>query len=124
MKTLLLGILISGGQYSYTSVEVFIPTTGQSCELPSLPHQMYDHTMHDKTICGGYYTPTTCITFSSGQWVTTHILVDNRWGHISWGSTGRDTMLLGGGYTLASTETVTLGQYPSKLGFTMQHNTK
>merc|ERR1719153_1394297 len=48
------GILISGGD-SYGSVEVFNPTTGQSCELPSLPYQRSRHTMDGMTICGGIF---------------------------------------------------------------------
>ena len=49
------GLLITGG-YSDSvgqSVEVYVPSTGQHCQLPDLPDKRYAHTMEKTTICGG-----------------------------------------------------------------------
>merc|ERR1712013_734083 len=118
------GILISGGDDS--SVEVFNPTTGQSCELPSLPYQRSGHTMDGMTVCGGVFTGNgnTCITFSSGEWVNSHALAQDRSDHCSW-STRDGIMLLGGDMwdSQTTTETVRLGEFDSQLGFTLQYRT-
>merc|ERR1719430_3012103 len=120
------GILISGGHLEYearTSIEVFDPSTGQSCALPSLDDQRSGHTMEGMTLCGGYYTKTSCITFSFGVWwETSHALVEARVDHNSW-STSAGTMLLGGWYSPTSTETVMQGEYDGVPGFTLQYNT-
>ena len=115
------GILISGGQYSSDSVEVFNPSTGDSCVLPSLPDERNGHTMNNMTICGGYYSTSTCITFTSGVWVTSHVLVQDRYAHSSWGTKDGDIMILGGGNqaTDTTTETITPGDYDSQPGFTL-----
>jgi len=129
------GIIISGGDDwddwdSFgTSVEVFNPTTGQSCLLPSLPLGLSGHTMHKLTVCGGRYhvaggtwdMSDTCITLSSGEWVTSHALISRRYASCSW-STSSGVILMGGdeyegGVT---TETVREGEYYSQPGFTME----
>jgi len=127
------GIIISGGSDWYgnsieTSVEVFNPITGQSCLLPSLPLGLFGHTMHELTVCGGRYdvdgytwdTRDTCITLSSGEWVTSHALISHRYTHCSW-STSSGVMLLGGDdFGAEITETVREGEYYSQPGFTLQ----
>jgi len=119
------GILISGGD-SYGSVEVFNPTTGQSCELPSLPYQRFRHTMDGMTICGGVSDDNgnTCLTFSSGQWVNSHTLTQDRSDHCSW-STSDGIVLLGGDMwdSQTTTETVRQGELDSQPGFTLQYRT-
>ena len=122
---MMLGILISGGLLEYearTSAEVFNPTTGGSCVLPSLPDQRSGHTMEMMTMCGGYYARSTCITFSSGEWVTSHALVEERVSHNSW-STRAGMMLLGGWYSPTSTEIIMQGEYSGVPGFTMESRT-
>merc|ERR1719186_1894257 len=71
------GILISGGHHTTaegTSVEVYVPSTGQSCSLPSLPDDRWGHSMDmdsitsSPLICGGYdsaSTASSCLSFSS-----------------------------------------------------------
>jgi len=124
-----LGILISGGvgDGAYTSVEVFSP--GYQCVLPSLPGKRVDHTMDNMTLCGGDYTSTSCITFSSGKWVTSHAMAERRSGHTSWNIKEEGKIILmGGGYDLNSnggntTETITEGEYDGVPGFSMKYNT-
>ena len=86
---------------------------------------MTEHTMEGKTICGGYNTPTTCMTLISGEWVTSHDLLEKRWDHSSWGINETHTVLLGGGYSSFTTsETVLEGENFSQPGFTLQHKIK
>ena len=73
------GILISGGWDVEKSVEVYSPS--YHCVLPSLSGKMVYHTSNEGTMCGGYYTKTTCINFSSGKWVTSHALAEERSWH-------------------------------------------
>ena len=128
------GIIISGGYGSFardlSSVEVFDPTNGQSCELPSLPADRESHSMDGLTICGGSDissltgttdTNTTCITFSSGEWVTSNTLVEERVSHSSW-DTDAGTILLGGYYSPNTTEKVTQAENEGVPGFTLQHD--
>merc|ERR1719369_1453224 len=117
------GILISGGMGANTSVEVFNPTTNQSCVLPSLPEQRITHTMDLLTICGGLDTLTTCITFSSGRWMTSHVLPEERWYHTSWATGTGSILLLGGEARPDTTTTVTQDEYQGKPGFSMQYST-
>ena len=117
------GILMTGGSGAYTSVELFNPTTGQSCELPSLPDNRLYHTSAGLEICGGGYgTWTSCITFSSGEWVASHHLVEERSDHCSW-DTEEGTILLGGVYSSTTTETVKQGVSDGMAGFTLQYRT-
>ena len=117
------GILLSGGKGSGTSVEVFNPITGNSCVLPSLPAERWGHTMDSNTICGGENTRTTCTTLTSGQWVTSQVLSKERRDHCSW-CTSTGIILLGGHYSLTSTETVIQTEYDTVPGFTMQNQTE
>ena len=75
------GLIISGGSNSSQSVEVFVPSTGQQCQLPSLPAGRYDHSMEARTVCGGYYsydTLTSCFTLTDGSWERSTTLLEFR----------------------------------------------
>ena len=119
------GIIISGGFGAQTSVEVFVPSTGQSCLLPNMPDERFGHTLDSLLICGGYEvsTSTTCLSFTSGQWITSHTLVEERYGHCSW-QTEQGLVLMGGLHHSADTSEIvatTGGQGgPS---FAMQYST-
>ena len=74
-------LVISGG-FGYedgvgNTVEVFIPSTGQHCQLPDLPGDGRNyHTMEGMTVCGGSYTSTqtSCLTLRDGTWEKTSLL--------------------------------------------------
>jgi len=117
------GILLSGGFAANTSVEVFNPNTNKSCLLPSLPEQRLCHTMDYLTICGGMYTFTSCITFSSGEWVTSHSLPEERWYHNSWVMEADSILLLGGLESPDTTDVVSEGVYEGGQGFRMDSST-
>ena len=63
-------------------MEVFVPSTGQHCQLPDLPGDpRYAHTMEEMTVCGGGYndsTTTSCLTLIDGAWQTTTTLLEQR----------------------------------------------
>jgi len=117
--------MVSGGSGAYTSVEVFVPSTGLSCSLPDLPDEKQYHTMDSLIICGGterqYTTRTTCLSFTSGQWITSHTLVTERYGHSSW-QTEQGVVLMGGKVSPDSSEFVAAEERGSSLGF-MQYST-
>jgi len=115
------GIIISGGEGAYTSVEVFNPSDKTGCLLPSLPDLRTGHTMDSLELCGGFFT-STCITFTSGQWVTSHALTEERSDHTSW-STDAGIILMGGFYSDMTTEIISQGEYEGVPWFDMQYNT-
>ena len=83
--------------------------------------------MNTLEVCGGDYirnstTNTTCITFTSGQWVTSHALTEERWDHTSW-STDAGILLMGGVYSGNTTELISPGVYDAVPGFGMQYYT-
>ena len=72
-------MLISGGDTAGQSVEVYAPSTGQQCQLSNLPDVRSGHTMEAKTMCGGEYTRTSCISLTSaGTWDKTTDLLEER----------------------------------------------
>merc|ERR1711892_347638 len=119
------GLLLSGGDGAETSVEIYSPFTGQSCSLPSLPDQRYRHTMDSTLICGGYDsdTSTTCLTFSSGKWITSHSLVEKRIAHTSW-QTEEGVVLMGGDGGPYSSEIVKMDGEEGEPSFPLQYNTE
>jgi len=119
------GIVISGGDdtSAYKSVEVYVPSTGMSCLLPALPENRIYHTMDDLTVCGGTYTKETCVSFISGEWVTSQPLVHQRMVHCSW-QTEEGLLLLGGGNQPLTSEIVPLSGQDGGLSFDMQYDTR
>merc|ERR1712110_353519 len=97
------GLIISGGQpwdSAGQSVEVYVPSTGQHCQLAELPDERVGHTMEKMTLCGGGYysdTETSCLTLTDAGWeVTTTTLLEERSQHSSWDSPAG--VILMGGY--------------------------
>ena len=74
------GLIISGGHDGGvgTSVEIFLPSTGQHCMLPELTVARYGHTMETFRICGGENTLTSCLTLTEGNWEKTSTLQEKR----------------------------------------------
>ena len=121
----MLGLLLAGGYGAETSVEVFSPSTGQSCMLPSLPDQRYDHTANNLLLCGGEhaFTGTTCLTFSSGKWFTSHTLVEERSGHTSW-QTEQGVVLMGGWYSPYTSDILDMAGDHWEASFAMRYQTE
>ena len=80
------------------SVEVLSLSSGQLCSLPPLPHARWYHTMDTDResilICGGGEDTNTCLSFISGEWVTSHTMME-RAAHTSW-QRNKSVVLLGG----------------------------
>merc|ERR1711902_458916 len=109
-------LIISGGyplDSAGISVEVFVPTTGQHCQLPSLPGgRRSDHSVNDRTICGGgvynVYSASrrSCLTLNSnGNWLETTSLLEQRYHHSSWASPS-GLILMGGRGSKRTTEKI------------------
>ena len=106
------------------NVEVFFLSSNLSCSLPALPEGREGHTMDSNLICGGTYpSSTTCLTFSSGKWITSHTLLEGRYGHSSM-MTNEGLVLLGGQDSLYSSEIVHLPGEQGEAAFDMHHNTE
>ena len=56
---------------AYQSVEVYVPSTGQLCQLPDLPDRRWLHTMEKMMVCGGEDTKTSCLTLTGDGWENT-----------------------------------------------------
>jgi len=102
------GLIISGGyppSSAGQSVEVYVPSTGQHCQLADLPAGRYHHTMKKMTVCGGWDsdTATSCLTLTDAGWEVTTTLLEKRWWHVSWDSPS-GVILMGGGVSPRATE--------------------
>jgi len=102
------GLIISGGFNSIQSVEVYIPSTGQHCELPDMPDGRHYHSMEGMEVCGGddTDTQTSCLSLTDeGTWETTTTLLERRDSHCSWASPS-GTILMGGAYSRKTSEKI------------------
>ena len=72
------GLLIAGGQKTSHSVEVFLPSTGSQCFLPSLPGTgKVEHLQSGNVLCGGLLGDD-CVTWSHGGWQETASVLSRR----------------------------------------------
>ena len=110
------GIVVSGGYGAFSSVEVFVPSTGELWDLPDLPRERWSHTMESLTLCGGTNAWTSCNTLSdNGTWVT-HKLLEGRKSPFSWNSK-KGLVLMGNG----SSEWVT-GKKKGEYAFPLKYD--
>jgi hypothetical protein len=82
--------------------------------------------MDSLLICGGYdysTAATTCLSFTSGQWITSHTLVEKRYAHTSW-QTEQGLVLLGGVYSPDTSEIVATAGGQGGPSFAMQYRTE
>ena len=73
-------MIISGGSSGSAgqTAEVYVPSTGQHCQLPDLPDKRYRHTSEKNTLCGGEASPTSCLTLTGDGWERTTTLLEER----------------------------------------------
>ena len=82
-------------------VEIWSPHTGETCNLPALPRLTYGHSHDGDWVCGGSdgdmdsQDRKTCQVWAGGQWESRVILLQERFGHVSW-NTQAGLVLLGG----------------------------
>ena len=107
-----------------TRVELYSPS--YHCELPSLPDRMFSHTSDEGTLCGGGFTSTTCITFTSGKWVTSHALAEKREYHTSWYNKKEGKIILMGGINNGGNTTEIIAEEGDDgvPGFPMKYHTR
>jgi len=118
------GLLITGGYGgdsldSLKSVEVYVPSTGQNCQIADLPAGRWGHTMENRFLCGGGVynigpppdtspdtdVRTSCLTLTDAGWEVTTSLLDVRWHHTSWDSPA-GVILMGGPGSRKTTEKI------------------
>ena len=117
-------IVTGGGGEHPSSSELLLSDGTPWCKLPSLPvDDMFGHTQSGLVACGGYYTRTSCFTFSGGQWVTSHSLLHERVYHSSWSSSQHGTILMGGMGSETSTEMLT-DNGESQESFTLKYDAR
>ena len=115
------GILIT----SYNQAEIFIPSTNQTFNLPSVPlNPRVWHTLTGNVLCGGVYpdTDTSCLELTrngNGWQPYSTELQHPRLAHSSWDSP-EGIVLLGGYYSGDTTELVTRTNTSTK--FTLNVN--
>ena len=98
------------------SVEMFVPSSGATCQLGDLPDRRRFHTLDGVLLCGGGvsmfppwpHTLGNCLTLNTttGKWHESHNLTMYRGYHVSW-SHHQDVILMGGyqGFSLSSSRT-------------------
>ena len=121
--------LIMTGGYNddeLRTVEVYVPSTNTSCSLPSLPVTTWDHSQDGLLLCGGGGNNLQCHTFhsDSGEWVKTHNLSEERYGHSSWQREDGTVLLMGGAYSPTTTEIVSDSSAVSTPGFSLKYDTR
>ena len=101
---------MTGGHGTETSSEVFFANGSSIYELPPMSQYRLYHTQSGLTACGGGGSDTysrSCIKFEAGSWTTlTDNLVEPHYGHSSWINPDGDILLIGGRYSLTTTEIV------------------
>ena len=123
-----IGVIVSGGYNdgAIASTEVYFPTpgAGYTCSLQNMPSARYGHTLDqlgDGTVlaCGGHGgDPNICDKFNGTSWSHYSTLLYNRVWHTSLPGQ-HDLLLMGGGYSEATTELVEGGEQ-----YNLQQNTE
>ena len=99
-------VLITGGGPTFNPAELYLPSSGAGCALPSLPDRRWGHTLDDGLLCGGGPTSDSCLQWGpdTGSWEAAVTLDVGRWYHVSWTPVGGlGTFLMGGEYSSRTT---------------------
>ena len=121
------GVLITGCYYCdlHNTAELYVPSTGVSCKLPSLPDSRCDHTVSEGgLLCGGHWTADSCLLWSpdSGTWEANVTLDIERDYHVSWTpSSGNGTYLMGGSSPSSRTTTLINNDGSQEKGFHLKY---
>jgi hypothetical protein len=110
------GVLITGGTGAKTSTELFLPHSGKTCSLQSLPDIRHHHSLDVVSkkiiLCGGGSSLTSCLEFlptsSTGTWANYGTLAQGRYAHTSHSFQG-ELIMLGGSASSRTTEIIGKG---------------
>ena len=120
------GVLITGGDRNPNTAELYLPSSGASYPLSGLPDWRRYHSVDQELLCGGSYTPDSCLQWSpdTGSWEAAITLDVWRRDHISWTpANGRGTYLMGG-YDSKSTTTLITPDGEQEPGFPLKYDTR
>ena len=120
-------VLITGGvgdgRTGLSSVEVFSPSgVPLPCTVPPLPAYRSSHTQDGEVACGGSGSSYSCDSLTASGWTTSHQLVSPRHRHVSWRSPD-GLLLMGGEYSLQTTELLTDTSSSSSPSFDLEYDT-
>ena len=121
-------IIITGGGPTLRSVEILHSNGRYWCSLPDLPDDREGHTQSGLITCGGYLGKgrgkRTCLSFSDGQWNTSHLLQtqSDRVEHSSWLSK-HGVVLMGGYYAFGKSTDILTIEGGSTQSFWLDHET-
>ena len=118
----------SAGTSGLTSVEVVSPSGSLlPCSVPHLPASRWYHTQDGQEACGGSYlhtdTYTNCVSLTATGWTTSHELVGEREGHVSWSSPD-GLLLMGGLSNIVKTELLSDNSSSSSPSFRLEYGTR
>jgi len=101
-------LVVTGGIPTYHSVEILHKNGTFWCTLEDFPVSRAYHTQTGMVTCGGEDTQQSCVKFSvDGNWQEFGDLQQHRTWHNSWLQENGDTMLIGGGESMDTTEIIT-----------------
>ena len=119
-------VLITGGYGAAQSAEIYHPDRDSVCVLPDLPDGRYHHTQDGSLLCGGMFTPRSCLGWNpdTGAWdLVTESLTEDRGIHSSWTpADGSVTYLMGGLWSTNSSDFIG-NDNVVRASFPMEHNT-
>ena len=119
-------MMVSGGKNGsdLISVEAVSESGTPLCELPPLPHARWGHSMEGGVTCGGDGDSimTTCVSLSTGGWVESHTLREQRYLHSSWLSPA-GVVLIGGSYSTRTTELLSSTNTSTSRAFSLRYRT-
>ena len=127
------GLLITGGYGSgserLSSTELWSPGLTSSpvtCTLPPMARPRSRHSLSGGLACGGFGAGTedSCEVFTGAGWeLLDSRLSEGRWLHSAWlQPTTNTTFLLGGEYSMRSSETVTSAGEVAEAALTLKHD--
>ena len=112
------------------TTELYLPSSGLSCKLPSMPDARYGHTVESTgLICGGYPTAahsqdSSCLMWNKGSWEEYLTLKVKRRKHVSWTpGSGIGTYLIGGEESPSTTTLIAPNGTQQENPFTLKYGT-
>jgi len=104
-----MAFLVTGGSPNPKSVEVILGNGTSLCLLDDLPDSRYAHKMDGHLLCGGEYTPTSCLHYDKGSWKGFEWQLNyERYYFISWRRPENSTIVMSGYGSSPNNEKVTI----------------